>query len=173
MPRVCCVSFFSRFGPQRDRPPGVQIVYSSSPVPWQFPISKKQNVSSSFTPEDAVLWGFSLTKRTVACSASDSQDSNFESCLRRAVSSNSFHHPQEILLVQLTKYVHKSGPNPIHSLILSLIHPFPRFLSSCCKLQGPRSETISKFKFIVKAIYRYHKKTTGRSKDLHNVVGTQ
>ena len=48
----------------------------------------------------------SLREREVACSASDCQCLNFESCVRRAVSS---HHPREVLLVQFSLYVHKGG----------------------------------------------------------------
>ena len=40
----------------------------------------------------------SLRDRKVACSASDRQGSNFESCVWRTVSSQSSHHPQEVLL---------------------------------------------------------------------------
>ena len=40
----------------------------------------------------------SLRDREVACSASDRQGSNFESCVWRTVSSQSSHHPQEVLL---------------------------------------------------------------------------
>ena len=54
----------------------------------------------------------SLRDREVACSTSDRQGSNFESCVRRAVSSHSSHHPQEVLLAQFSLYVHKSGLNP-------------------------------------------------------------
>ena len=42
----------------------------------------------------------SLRDREVACSASDRQGSNFESCVWRTVSSQSSHHPQEVLLAQ-------------------------------------------------------------------------
>ena len=38
----------------------------------------------------------SLRDREVACSASDPQGSNFESCVWRVVSSHSSHHPQEV-----------------------------------------------------------------------------
>ena len=41
-----------------------------------------------------------LRDREVVCSASDRQGSNFESCVWRAMSSNSSHHPQEVLLAQ-------------------------------------------------------------------------
>ena len=54
----------------------------------------------------------SLRDREVACSASDRQGSNFESCVWRAVSSQSSHHPQEILLAQFILYVHKGGLKP-------------------------------------------------------------
>ena len=54
----------------------------------------------------------SLRDREVACSASDRQGSNFESCVWRTVSSQSPHHPQEVLLAQLSLYVHKSGLKP-------------------------------------------------------------
>ena len=51
----------------------------------------------------------SLRDREVACSASDRQGSNFESCVWRTVSS---HHPQEVLLAQFSLYVHKGGLKP-------------------------------------------------------------
>ena len=47
--------------------------------------------------------------REVACSASDRQSSNFESCVWRTVSSQSSHHPQGVLLAQFSLYVHKGG----------------------------------------------------------------
>ena len=54
----------------------------------------------------------SLRNREVACSASDRQGSNFESCVWRTVSSQSSHHPQEVLLAQFSLYVHKGGLKP-------------------------------------------------------------
>ena len=54
----------------------------------------------------------SLRDREVACSASDRQVSNFESCVWRTVSSQSSHHPQEALLAQFSLYVHKGGLKP-------------------------------------------------------------
>ena len=51
----------------------------------------------------------SLRDQEVACSASDRQGSNFESCVWRTVSS---HHPQEVLLAQFRLYVHKGGLKP-------------------------------------------------------------
>ena len=54
----------------------------------------------------------SLRDREVACSASDRQGSNVESCVWRTVSSQSSHHPQEVLLAQFSLYVHKGGLKP-------------------------------------------------------------
>ena len=54
----------------------------------------------------------SLRDREVACSASDHQGSNFESCVWRRLSSQSSHHPQEVLLAQFSLYVHKGGLKP-------------------------------------------------------------
>ena len=63
----------------------------------------------------------SLRDREVACSASDRQGSNFESCVWRTVSSQSSHHPQEVLLAQFSLYVHKGGlkPDSFHFIISS------------------------------------------------------
>ena len=54
----------------------------------------------------------SLRDREVACSASDRQGSNFESCVWRTVSSQSSYHPQEVLPAQFSLYVHKGGLKP-------------------------------------------------------------
>ena len=54
----------------------------------------------------------SIRDREVACSTSDRQGSNFESCAWRTVSSQSSHHPQEVLLAQFSLYVHKGGLKP-------------------------------------------------------------
>ena len=54
----------------------------------------------------------SVRDREVACSASDRQGSNFESCVWRTVPSHSSHHPQEVLLAQFSLYVHKGGLKP-------------------------------------------------------------
>ena len=51
----------------------------------------------------------SLRDREVARSASDRQGANFESFVWRTVSSQSSHHPQEVLLAQFSLYVHKGG----------------------------------------------------------------
>ena len=55
---------------------------------------------------------YCLRDREVASSASDRQGSNFESCVWRTVSSQSSHHPQEVLEAQFSLYVHKGGPKP-------------------------------------------------------------
>ena len=62
----------------------------------------------------------SLRDREVACSASDRQGSNFESCVWRTVSSQSSHHPQEVLLALFSLYVHKGGlkPDSFHLLVI-------------------------------------------------------
>ena len=62
----------------------------------------------------------SLRDREVACSASDRQGSNFESCVWRTVSSQSSHHPQVVLLAQFSLYVHKGGlkPDSFHFILL-------------------------------------------------------
>ena len=52
----------------------------------------------------------SLRDREVACSASDRQGSNFEFSVWRTVSSQSLHHPQEVLPAQFSLCVHKGGP---------------------------------------------------------------
>ena len=65
----------------------------------------------------------SLRDREVACSASDRQGSNFESCVWRTVSSQSSHHPQEVLLAQFSLYVHKGGlkPDSFHLQVSNLM----------------------------------------------------
>ena len=54
----------------------------------------------------------SLRDREVACSASDCQGWNFEFCVWRTVSSQSSHHPREVLLAQFSLYVHKGSLKP-------------------------------------------------------------
>ena len=54
----------------------------------------------------------SLRDREVACSVSDRQGSNFESCVWRTVSFHSSHHPQEVILAQFSLYVHKGCLKP-------------------------------------------------------------
>ena len=59
-----------------------------------------------------LAWSHVGSYREVACSASDRQGSNFESCVWRTVSSQSSHHPQEVLLAQFSLYVHKGCLKP-------------------------------------------------------------
>ena len=63
----------------------------------------------------------SLRDREVAYSVSDRQGTNFESCAWRTVSSQSSHHPQEVLLAQFSLYVHKGGlkPDSFHFIFAS------------------------------------------------------
>ena len=70
----------------------------------------------------------SLRDREVACSASDRQGSNFESCVWRTVSSQSSHHPQEVLLAQFSLYVHKGGlkPDSFNFNVLTVQYGFKR-----------------------------------------------
>ena len=70
----------------------------------------------------------SLRDREVACSASDRQGSNFESCVWRTVSFQSSHHPQEVLLAQFSLYVHKGGlkPDSFHFIFSVLNHKRPQ-----------------------------------------------
>ena len=49
---------------------------------------------------------------------SDHQGSNFESCVSRAVSSHSSRHPQDVVLAQLSLYVHKKP----HSFYFSFLN---------------------------------------------------
>ena len=67
----------------------------------------------------------SLRDREVACSASDRQGSNFASCVWRTVSSQSSHHPQEVLLARFSLYVHKGGlkPDSFHFIYVVLYIP--------------------------------------------------
>ena len=91
----------------------VSTAASHARVPGSVPglggLKETKNVSSPSTFESIVG---SLRDREVECSASDRQGSNFESCVLRTVSSQSSHHPQEVLLAQFSLYVHKGGLKP-------------------------------------------------------------
>ena len=78
----------------------------------------------------------SLRDREVACSASDRQGSNFESCVWRTVSSQSSHHPQKVLLAQFSLYVHKGGlkPDSFHFLEIHWGFSLTRFHAKVCVL---------------------------------------
>ena len=77
----------------------------------RFPVSAVWKKQKMFLPHPHPRVG-GLRDREVACSASDRQGSNFESCVWRTVSSHSSHHPQEVLLAKLSLYVHKGGLKP-------------------------------------------------------------
>ena len=66
----------------------------------------------------------SFRDREVACSASDCQGSNFESCVWRTVSSQSSHHRQDVLRAQFSLYVHEGGlkPDSFHFLSVHTFH---------------------------------------------------
>ena len=64
----------------------------------------------TFVSYDSIVG--SLRDREVTCSTSDHQDSNFESCVWRTVSSHSSHHPQIVLLAQFSPYMHRDGLKP-------------------------------------------------------------
>ena len=79
-------------------------------VPGLGGLKETKNVSSPSTCESQYCG--ELRDREVACSVSDRQSLNFESCVWRTVSSHSSHHPQEVLLAQFSLYVHKGGLKP-------------------------------------------------------------
>ena len=65
-----------------------------------------------FEPRSGLQVSFLLS------SASDREGSNFKSCVWRAVSSHSSHHPYKVLLAKFSLSVHKGGlknPRLIHS----------------------------------------------------------
>ena len=91
----------------------IKFIFAWVCVLFWFPVSAVWKKQKCFFPTHvwkSVLW--SLRDREVACSASDCQGSNFESCVWRTVSSQSSHHPQEVLLAQFSLYVHKGGLKP-------------------------------------------------------------
>ena len=75
-----------------------------------------------FLPRSLVKMKYcwSLLDPEVVCSASYRQDTNFESCVRRAVSS---HHTREVVLSRFCLDVH-IGDLKSHSFIHSFIHSF-------------------------------------------------
>ena len=80
----------------------------------RFPVLAVWKKQKMFLPHPRVKVSIvgSLRDREVVCSASDRQGSNFESCVWRTVSSQSSHHPQEVLRAQFSLYVHKGGLRP-------------------------------------------------------------
>ena len=66
----------------------------------------------------------SLRDREVACSASNRQGSNFESCVWRTVSSHSSHHSQEVLLAQFSLCAQKWPKARFISFHLHKLDPY-------------------------------------------------
>ena len=89
----------------------------------------------------------SLRDREVACLASDRQGTNFESCVWRTVSSQSSHHPQEVLLAQFSLYVHKGGlkPDSFHFIFVRALRVNSlAMLTTCCQFRSTWSSHCSK-----------------------------
>ena len=80
--------------------------------------------------------------REVACSASDRQSSNFESCVWRTVSSHSSHHPQEVFLAQFSLYVHRGGLKPDSFHFIYVVSTTPL---RCCYVVRTRTCTRDPF----------------------------
>ena len=87
-------------------------------VPGLGSLKETKNVSPH--PRVNVSIAGSLRDQEVACLASDRQGWNFESCVWRTVSSQSSHHPQDVLLAQFSLYVHKGGLKPDSFLFIFL-----------------------------------------------------
>ena len=103
----------------------------------------------------------SLRDREVACSASDRQGSNFESCVWRTVSSQSSHHPQGVLLAQFSLYVHKGGlrPDSFHLVMRSGAKTTNSVLSSlslsvCASIHARISAIQGSYILVQVTIYR-------------------
>ena len=93
----------------------------------------------------------SLRDREVACSASDRQGSIFESCVWRTVSSQSSHHPQEVLLAQFSLYVHKGGlkPDSFHFICFCRSARAPRYRLTCLQSQKGCNCSFEKIKHLL------------------------
>ena len=102
---------------------GPRVVVSTARVRGSVPGLGGLKETNMFCPHPRVKVSIvgSLHDREVACSASDRQGPNFESCVWRTVSSQSSHHPQEVLLAQFSLYVHKGGlkPDSFHFIFIS------------------------------------------------------
>ena len=96
----------------------------------------------------------SLRDREVACSASDRQGSNFESCVWRKVSSQSSHHPQEVLLAQFSLYVHKGGLKPDSFHFSVFAERSPEILK-----MFKRREKLGKLGECLEKIWKFHSVT--------------
>ena len=101
--------------PNSGRGPRVVVSTAAFQARVRFPVPGLGGLKEKlFLPHPRVKVSIvgSLRDREVGCSASDRQGSNFESCVWRTVSSQSSHHPQEVLLAQFSLYVHKGGLKP-------------------------------------------------------------
>ena len=101
---------------------------------------RNQNVCSPSTRNKLSIVGSSHDLE-VACAASDLQGLNFESCVWRAVSSHSSHHPEDVILAQFSLYVHKKWPKARFrcSKLTQDMAPMPkstRYLQSVCMMLG-------------------------------------
>ena len=72
-------------------------------------VSKKQ---SPPPPAHKMQYCGEPLRGDVACSASNHQGLNFKSCVWRAVSYHSSHHPIKVILAQFSLCVHKGGIKP-------------------------------------------------------------
>ena len=101
----------------------------------------------------------SLRDREVAYSASDRQGSNFESCVWRTVSSQSSHHPQEVLLAQFSLYVHKGGlkPDSFHFICITFEQRRPNVFDVGPTLYKCYTNVVCLLGYIVGAIIDPHK----------------
>ena len=92
----------------------VSTAASHAGVRGSFPGLGSLKETKMFLPHPLVKLSIvgSLCDLKVACSASDLRGFNFESCVWRAVSSHSSHHPREVLRAKLSEYVHKGGLKP-------------------------------------------------------------
>ena len=115
----------------------------------------------------------SLRDREVACSASDRQGSNFESCVWRTVSSQSSHQPQEALLAQFSLYVHKGGLKPDSFHYYSSEYPWDNRRCSVI-LSTPGQRLLNAGKYCIN--YLSHRKQCKVSKSsdyfLHRPINT-
>ena len=83
-------------------------------VRGSFPGLRGLEETKMFLPHPLLKFSIAgnLCDREVACSASNLEGLNFEIRVWRAVSSQSSHYPQEVLLAQFSLYVHTIGLKP-------------------------------------------------------------
>ena len=126
-------------------------------VPGLGGLKETKNVSSPSTCEVNIVG--SLCDREVACSAADRQGSNFESCVWRTVSSQSSHHPQEVVLAQFSLYVHKGGLKPDSSHFFLLRCKSLKFLSQADMTwlfqNLPTAAILGNFKMVATAMHSH------------------